>query len=137
MVYLIYMNYRKLDKNRKRFVASVAYNHIIKSLIIEEEIECDNDDISLIERKYRLKMLESPSGLCCEWITYIMDMNFDIDLGLEEEVVYDRFSYRSIFDILLKDMGLFVRDQDFRYNEKKRYMVRDFHNIVLPTTYQS
>ena len=118
------MNYRKLDRNRKNYIACVAYNHIIKSLIIEEEIECDNDDVSNDARKYRLKMLQSPSGLCSEWITYIMDMNKDIDLNLEEEVEYDRFSYRSIFDILLKDMGLFVRDQDFRYNEKKRYMVR-------------
>ena len=98
------MNYKQLSRNEKLKLSLQMY------LIIASQISpCNNGE----KMSY--------------WTKKIEDENQDT------ENIYDKYSYRSMFDILNKDFRLFIR-----YGEKNNYtydiVLKDFDEIIKQIT---
>jgi len=126
MAYYKYMDYKLLPVETKKYIAIGCFNNILSKIHDIEDEECDYDEITQEERDYRHKMIQSPSETMSFWMDWIRDTNKMLP---HINVVYNKYSYRSIFDLLLKDMGLFEIDPDSLNENKRTYMVRDFHPI--------
>ena len=93
-------NYKELTTKTKFRIASQCYNHTIKTPVEEMAF----------------------------WIDIIKQTEIDHKLNIE--VNYDKYSYRSIFDILFKKLYLFDLDSDSLTDKRRRYLLNNWNEQV-------
>ena len=122
-------NYKELTTKTKFRIASQCYNHTIKTIQKTENDRLYKEGISdSVERDGMVKMMESPVEEMKFWIDIIKETEIDHKLNIE--VNFDKYSYRSIFDILFKKLYLFDLDSDSLTDKKRRYLLNNWNEQV-------